>query len=324
MYFVDLQVCKYHWENPPEMCLHCFKPSTESGKTVTRAQSVMLSPLLMRSACVTSLATSPLCYHLPRMEKKAVCGMTGWRKAGCYWQDIRVQLQGTSCRHPRRSGAHCARSLLRATLPTKCGKHIQSCMRHNFASLAQPHSWSTVSSHPHFLKCDWALLVIPGELCFWPSRLSHPHRRLMFLRLFCIEDSDLNKVKKLDCTISTECQRRGGEKKAELSSGHYSLHSQGLSVCSTLASLCFKGHSYVQTPLSLARRATLWLGSFQNFFLCVIVKSDTGTVSSSPKTLRHCLLLIPSSLQGMVCMEDSMFSCLLSAQKHKQQFMGIV
>lgn len=79
----------------------------------------------------------------------------------------------------------------------------------------------------------------------------------MFLRLFCIEDSDLNKVKKLDCTISTECQRRGGEKKAELSSGHYSLHSQGLSVCSTLASLCFKGHSYVQTPLSLARRATL-------------------------------------------------------------------
>lgn len=215
MYFVDLQVCKYHWENPPEMCLHCFKPSTESGKTVTRAQSVMLSPLLMRSACVTSLATSPLCYHLPRMEKKAVCGMTGWRKAGCYWQDIRVQLQGTSCRHPRRSGAHCARSLLRATLPTKCGKHIQSCMRHNFASLAQPHSWSTVSSHPHFLKCDWALLVIPGELCFWPSRLSHPHRRLMFLRLFCIEDSDLNKVKKLDCTISTECQRRGGGEKKQ-------------------------------------------------------------------------------------------------------------
>lgn len=205
MYFADLQVCTYPWEKLPGMCLCCFKPSIESGKTVTRAQSVMLSPLLMRSACVTSLATSPLCYHLFGLQKKAVCSMTRWRKARYYWQDVRVEPQGTSCRHPHHSGAHCAHCLQRAPLPTKCGKHVQSCMRHNFALLAQPHSWSTAFSHSHFLKYDWALLVIPGELCFWPSRLSHPHRRLMFLRLFCIEASDLNKVKKLDCTISTEC-----------------------------------------------------------------------------------------------------------------------
>lgn len=44
----------------------------------------------------------------------------------------------------------------------------------------------------------------------------------MFLSLFCIEASDLNKVKKLDNTINTECQRgeekerKKKKKKAEL------------------------------------------------------------------------------------------------------------
>lgn len=175
----------------------------------------------------------------------------------------------------------------------------------------------------------WSMIgtsvLISGELLFWPSRLSHSHRRFVFLSLFCIEASDLNKVKKLDNTINSECQREEKErkKKKKLSLSHCSLHSQALSVCSALVSLCFKGHSYVQTSPSLARRGTLWLGSFQNFFLCVIVKFEAGTASSLLKTLHHCFPLIPSSLQNMVFMEDSMFSCLLSVQKHKQQFMGI-
>lgn len=76
---------------------------------------------------------------------------------------------------------------------------------------AQPSSRSTVSSHHHFLKYDCASVLISGELLFWPSRLSHSHRRFVFLSLFCIEASDLNKVKKLDNTINTECQR--GEEK---------------------------------------------------------------------------------------------------------------
>lgn len=99
-------------------------------------------------------------------------------------------------------------TLSASELVAKRANHVQSCRRHNFAPScgAQRSPSNTISSCHPFPTYDCTSAPIPGELRVWPSRLSPSHRRSAFLRLFCVEASDLNKVKDLDYTISTQCQ----------------------------------------------------------------------------------------------------------------------
>lgn len=145
------------------------------------------------------------------------------------------------CEHPHDPASCPVCSLLRAALSalelvTKHANHVQSCTRHNFAwpCGAQHSPSNTISSCHPFLTYDCTSAPISGELWVWPSRLSHSHRRSVFLRLFCVEGSDLNKVKDLDYTISTQCQ----EKKKKLSSSHHSPLCQGQPACRALQSSC--------------------------------------------------------------------------------------